>query len=469
MQAVEYYQKINRNPPDTNKRYSDATSAEGYLSDGSSAPSRDGATESYYRVKLKGHGQSGEARNSYAERKQVPLANTHWKTVMSPSGVGGMPYSRSSTQKPEPKTLASSVPVQSSVPTHSRHKYPKWHKKSPEKGNLYRSNSSLDIDQVDGVQPTVAPSPGKLSKHALRRDYGSTSSLDLLGQANPEKDSFFSMLKNYRNDNLDQRSPAPPKIQQLLGGKIDLAKSTENNSFSFSNVKPNSVAAVVEQDSTDGMTSPKTKAKFAKTKEKSIFRKLRGTKSDGSETTSKGSDNSDELDERQRRKAFIHYDCQSIGLNLLDQIKNRNLLNKRRNTATGASAASTSYSVGGNDADADSIDDDNGDGKSNDLVLSCPFFRNELGGEEERTISLTRTSAARRMQQLLGNKNICDQTARSSLCNGVSNLDTSTNADGFSEVPLIIHKGYVIEYVDQGANYYRNYFFSYGEYVSRQK
>ncbi|XP_064624047.1 signal-induced proliferation-associated 1-like protein 1 [Lineus longissimus] len=474
MQAVEYYQKMQRNP-DNFKRYSDATtaSAEGYLSDGSSAPSREGAVDNYYRVKLKGHGQSGEARNSYAERKQVPLANTHWKTVMSPpSAVGGVPYSRSNTQQqPEPKILASSVPVHSSVPPPSRHKYPKWHKKSPEKGNLYRSNSSLDIDQVDEAPPVVTPSnkqKNKPGKPVLRRDYGSTSSLDLLGQSNPEKDSFFSMLKNYRNDNLDQRSPAPAKIQQLLGGKIDLTKSTENNSVNFANVKQNNVAAVVEQDSTDGMTSPKTKAKFTKGKEKSrkdsgpaLFRKLRGAKSDGTETTGKVPDNSDELDERLRRKAFVHYDCQSIGLNLLDQIKNRNLLNKRRNTATGASAASVSYSFGGQDADADSIDDDNGDGKSNDLVLSCPFFRNELGGEEERTISLTRMSAARRMQQLLGNTTVCDPAARSSLCNGVSTLDTSTSADGFSEVPLIIHKGYVIEYVDQGAYYYRNYFLPY--------
>ncbi|ENN82249.1 hypothetical protein YQE_01375, partial [Dendroctonus ponderosae] len=35
-------------------------------------------------------------------------------------------------------------------------------------------------------------------------------------------------------------------------------------------------------------------------------------------------------------------------------------------------------------------DDDGGDGQSNELVESCPFFRNEIGGEEERIVSLSR-------------------------------------------------------------------------------
>lgn len=33
---------------------------------------------------------------------------------------------------------------------------------------------------------------------------------------------------------------------------------------------------------------------------------------------------------------------------------------------------------------------DEGDGRANELVQSCPFFRNELGGEEERMIALNR-------------------------------------------------------------------------------
>ncbi|KAK0413813.1 hypothetical protein QR680_007005 [Steinernema hermaphroditum] len=40
-------------------------------------------------------------------------------------------------------------------------------------------------------------------------------------------------------------------------------------------------------------------------------------------------------------------------------------------------------------------EDDSGDGKSNDIVESCPFYRNEVGGEPIRQIPLTRTTGSR--------------------------------------------------------------------------
>ena len=65
----------------------------------------------------------------------------------------------------------------------------------------------------------------------------------------------------------------------------------------------------------------------------------------------------------------------------------------------------------------DADDADPGDHNSNDLVLSCPYFRNELGGEEERFVSLNIVTAQQQVQQLLGNaKSKCDDqfTNRSS-------------------------------------------------------
>ncbi|VDK40808.1 unnamed protein product [Gongylonema pulchrum] len=35
-------------------------------------------------------------------------------------------------------------------------------------------------------------------------------------------------------------------------------------------------------------------------------------------------------------------------------------------------------------------EDDNGDGKCNDLLANCPAFRNELGGEPTRRLALSR-------------------------------------------------------------------------------
>lgn len=48
-----------------------------------------------------------------------------------------------------------------------------------------------------------------------------------------------------------------------------------------------------------------------------------------------------EAEEIARRRAFTHYDCQSLATNLNYTVRLRkNILAKRRNTATGASAAS---------------------------------------------------------------------------------------------------------------------------------
>lgn len=91
----------------------------------------------------------------------------------------------------------------------------------------------------------------------------------------------------------------------------------------------------------------------------SLFRKLRGVKSDpysASEPASKPQSDSAQsgtaegnpkLEDRIRRKAFFHYDCQSVGVSVVDVIKRRSgsgsseaCLLKRTNTTTGASAAS---------------------------------------------------------------------------------------------------------------------------------
>lgn len=75
-----------------------------------------------------------------------------------------------------------------------------------------------------------------------------------------------------------------------------------------------------------------------------------------------------DVEERQRRRVFAHYDCQSLTANLGYAAKLRGLLlAKRRNTTTGASAASM---LGTRSAtpDGDSGDEDCGDGTSNELI-----------------------------------------------------------------------------------------------------
>ncbi|CAG7815102.1 unnamed protein product [Allacma fusca] len=134
------------------------------------------------------------------------------------------------------------------------------------------------------------------------------------------------------------------------------------------------------------------------------------------------------MEERYRRRVFAHFDCQSVSANISYVARLRNLLSKRRNTTTGASAASLGHrpvstppsaslnniagapgaqlSLTNDNASLDLVpadDPDLGDGNSNNLILSCPYFRNEIGGEEERLVCLTRFKSTKPASVLRSN------------------------------------------------------------------
>ncbi|XP_065193042.1 signal-induced proliferation-associated 1-like protein 2 [Sycon ciliatum] len=73
---------------------------------------------------------------------------------------------------------------------------------------------------------------------------------------------------------------------------------------------------------------------------------------------------------RLRRKSFAHHDCVSVLSNLAD--------------STGVSKKSFSVNVKSGASAISDTADDQGDGKSNSLVLSTPQFRNEVGDELRR-------------------------------------------------------------------------------------
>ncbi|XP_046575703.1 signal-induced proliferation-associated 1-like protein 2 isoform X1 [Haliotis rubra] len=323
---------------------------------------------------------------------------------------------------------------------------------------LYRSNSNLEMDTVEVVEEGLPPA-------AIHREYGSTSSLDQLGTST---ENFFAMLRGYQNENPDQRSPAPPQLQEVLRGKAD-AKGRFLNG-----------AAMMDKESEEISDSPKgkNKSKFKDRKARAksitdgnpgILKKVFGGKPDADVTgkTDYSFPDDGRAEERYRRKALAHFDCQSVGVNLSD-IKNKNHSGIMKNTATGASAASFNRnSYAGDKDDPDIIaGTDEGDGKSNELVLSCPFFRNEIGGEEERIVSLTKLTAQKRVQGASSSNSSnhihsAMSWYRHPACCGVAVLDSSPAPSGHVLPPLISHKGHVIEYVDYGAYYYRHFFFSY--------
>ncbi|KAK6640177.1 hypothetical protein RUM44_011863 [Polyplax serrata] len=313
---------------------------------------------------------------------------------------------------------------------HNRHLSPtkSFHRQLTSQDALHRSNSSLELMHDFHTH----------AETALRREYGSHGSIDIIGNG----ESFFAMLQDYRPVVLaaDQRSPGPA---EFLKHKVDPAPSSEN--------AVNSLTDETDGGRAHGNTSPKLKIKLHKFWGRDGNKMLRN----GEDKTEVVNQNYD-TEERQRRRIFAHYDCQSLTANLGYAAKLRGLLlARRRNTTTGASAASM---LGTRSAtpDGDSGDEDSGDGTSNELVESCPYFRNEIGGEEERMVSLTRLHTHHAMVHRERRKPF----HRPSLSCGVSILEFPPGETHWKNgtcpyQPQVTN----IENIDHGALYYRKYFY----------
>uniref|UniRef100_A0A3Q3A804 Signal-induced proliferation-associated 1 n=1 Tax=Kryptolebias marmoratus TaxID=37003 RepID=A0A3Q3A804_KRYMA len=155
---------------------------------------------------------------------------------------------------------------------------------------------------------------------------------------------------------------------------------------------------------------------------------------------------------------FAHYDVQSILFDLTEVATNRDSIGRKKNITSGASAASqlrppsqsslSSPAQGGgsNGANADDPEQslllDEGDGNDNELLLSCPHFRNETGGEEQ--VGLGQSSGRRGLWSSLRTPN-----------DAVSVLEEPRE----SHVQLQGKSNYFIEHADLGAHYYRKYFY----------
>ncbi|XP_051574344.1 signal-induced proliferation-associated 1-like protein 2 isoform X2 [Myxocyprinus asiaticus] len=157
---------------------------------------------------------------------------------------------------------------------------------------------------------------------------------------------------------------------------------------------------------------------------------------------------------------FAHYDVQSILFDLTEAATNRDSIGRKKNITSGASAASqlrpltqstpSSISPGGGGsvglgASSEDVEQsllDEGDGNDNDLLLSCPHFRNEMGGEESGGLCLSRG---------------CRGRWRS--------LQSPNDAVSVLEEPRESHiqqqgkSNFFIEHADLGARYYHKYFY----------
>uniref|UniRef100_A0A1A8F0J8 Signal-induced proliferation-associated 1 like 2 n=2 Tax=Nothobranchius korthausae TaxID=1143690 RepID=A0A1A8F0J8_9TELE len=354
-----------------------------------------------------------------------------------------------------------------------------------------RSNSDVTISDIDSEdimdQNAVNPNTGA----SLHREYGSTSSIDRQGLTG---EGFFTMLRGYRVESLDHRSIAPLGFPELLRCDASLSPSLQT----AAQIARGEIVHIPGYDYIDSsvLYSREREKSFmrrlkSESTETSLFRKLRTIKSESDALRLSLEDDRRPLS---FQKCFAHYDVQSVLFNISEAVASRANLSQRKNTTTGASAASAGIGPGtsglpgvgpgglsGSGADVgtpccnsgnpsmfesplgsredlnpkENLDADDGDGKSNNMVLSCSHFRNEIGGEGERKISLSRVNSA----NYSGISESCSfESSLSSHCTnaGVSVLEVPRENQPIHREKV---KRYIIEHIDLGAYYYHKYFY----------
>lgn len=345
-----------------------------------------------------------------------------------------------------------------------------------------RSNSDMTISEMEGSGDSGEDwGPSSVAKCSpLHREYGSTSSIDQHGVCG---ESFFEMLKGYQGDKLDQRSPAPEKLEDML------------------NVAAKQGILDLQEDVTDGhLPKPKDRDKPPKRRTKSetggesIFRKLRNVRGE-LDSPRAGSDAEDSRTEDAALpakpwvcpKGFAHYDVQSMFFNLNEVIQLRQTAGKRKNTTTGASAAAvasatstlssthslpySSPSGSQEELSRDSPSLDAGDEQSNEMLLSCPCFRNEIGtdGNGRRRLGAGGVGYHGLVGGGGGNSGSGTLTEGTMYETSVSTHCTNAGVavlEGPKEGPSTLSekgKQYIVEHVDLGAYYYRKFFYLRGE------
>jgi hypothetical protein len=219
----------------------------------------------------------------------------------------------------------------------------------PPRSIVYKSNSSLDLDhEVQVVQEAVSS-----VNFRHQREYGSQGSINDLK-------SFESNIGPAAVSTLQRR---PQTASNYVANDHKSEGGSTAGSILSSDSSPKSKKK--------GFFTPKDPQKG----QKSLFKKLRVGAKDSSQTASESVDSSSELlsaqadrqsmlDDRHRRRFFSHYDVGSISANLSVSAQLKSL--GRRNTTTGASAASAALR-GIEDSTSEEVDQ--GDHVSNELVL----------------------------------------------------------------------------------------------------
>ena len=263
-------------------------------------------------------------------------------------------------------------------------------------GSIYESNEAPGRTRHQGMHFRSNSDTSEINISFQKGDFDIP--ITTTETRSPTGESFFALVRKFEkniNDQsnhmyIDGRGTTPPHHGPPFSDGVHVHLPPFKGASNLSAVTP-----VVEK------RTPVLKRKNSLKSNTSIFSML---KSSG---TSRSSDDGSLLDRLQTRKPISHYDCQSLSLDFEEIAKARARHSEergRKNTRSGASAASSRLkSINkpgshGSDSSIDSGDEaiDLGDSKTSELVLSCAYFRNELGGEYELDpqIGLSRDNTA---------------------------------------------------------------------------
>ncbi|XP_026143462.1 signal-induced proliferation-associated 1-like protein 3 isoform X3 [Carassius auratus] len=325
-----------------------------------------------------------------------------------------------------------------------------------------RSTSEITLSEQDETEV----------EGCLFREYGSTSSINV--QAVSDQ-SFFDMLSQFQQERPDQRSTAPVKLGELLGA----LEGPTSHTF-LSTPRPD--------DRPENRVRKKSGGTESSLGTSSLFRKLRSSSRGETETPRGDSDDIRPPVTLSSKpwvcvRSFAHFDAQSVLFDLHEAAARRSYAAQRRNTATGASAASSAavslavsraIALGGVEPSFSSTDDlsvrDLSEGSTpalelseqgssagvnansqHQLLLSCPNFINETGSYTERNVSFLSSSAER------AEAGIVEARLRPRCSNAsVSKLEVPQELQATRLERLQQH---CIEHVDLGARYYHEHFY----------
>ncbi|XP_052438492.1 signal-induced proliferation-associated 1-like protein 3 isoform X2 [Carassius gibelio] len=325
-----------------------------------------------------------------------------------------------------------------------------------------RSTSEITLSEQDETEV----------EGCLFREYGSTSSINV--QAVSDQ-SFFDMLSQFQQEQPDQRSTAPVKLGELLGS----LEGPTSHTF-LSTPRPD--------DRPENRVRKKSGGTESSLGTSSLFRKLRSSSRGETETPRGDSDDIRPPVTLSSKpwvcvRSFAHFDAQSVLFDLHEAAARRSYAAQRRNTATGASAASSAavslavsraIALGGVEPSFSSTDDlsvrDLSEGSTpalelseqgslagvnanfqHQLLLSCPNFINETGSYTERNVSFLSSSAER------AEAGIVEARLRPRCSNAsVSKLEVPQELQATRLERLQQH---CIEHVDLGARYYQEHFY----------